>query len=230
MTLEEIAKQIECRYQEQLNRCGLMCRLFSRAKTVASIEHKLFDENSTYLKGTSKIQDIIGIRIVVYFSDDVEVAELLVNNHHVVKRAIDAPDSCTFRPQRLNITCNMSPEFVKDFRAGLPEKYAQYIDDTYEVQVRTIFSEGWHEVEHDLRYKCKETWVGYENYSRTLNGVIASLENAEWSMQSIFRSMAQDNFNRGDFSSMLRNKLRIRLKGNNLSPELETYLKKTPDT
>lgn len=30
---------------------------------------------------------------------------------------------------------------------------SDYIDDTFEVQVRTNSFEGWHEIEHDLRYK-----------------------------------------------------------------------------
>ena len=28
---------------------------------------------------------------------------------------------------------------------------AALIDNTYEIQLRTVLSEGWHEVEHDLR-------------------------------------------------------------------------------
>ncbi|MBK7959276.1 MAG: hypothetical protein IPK03_14995 [Bacteroidetes bacterium] len=31
------------------------------------------------------------------------------------------------------------------------------VDSTFEVQLRTILSEGWHEIDHDLRYKSINT-------------------------------------------------------------------------
>lgn len=229
MTIEEVAKRIENDLNGQLDRCGIMFRMFSRVKTPFSLANKMRIKGDNYRSGKSKIQDVIGLRIVVYFPDDVEIAELLVNKSPVLDRSIDDPDSCTFKPQRLNITCRIPEEYIDDFRAGLPEEFAPYIDESYEVQIRTIFSEGWHEVEHDLRYKCKEDWVGYENYSRTLNGVIATLETAEWSMTSLFKQMAYDNYCNGNYSAMLRNHLRVRIKGKGLSPKLCEFLRNHTD-
>lgn len=228
LTISEIAKQIEAQLIDQLNGSGIMFRLFSRVKTPFSISNKVNHKGDLYRSGKGKIADIIGLRIVVYFTDDVEVLSLLLNNQQVVKRSVDEPDSCTFSPQRLNLTSRIPEEYIADFRAQLPAEYASIIDDTYEIQIRTIFSEGWHEVEHDLRYKCKEDWVGYENFSRTLNGVIATLETAEWSMKSLFHEMAFQNLRRRNFNAMLRNKLRIRLKGKGLSPVLIDFLKNHP--
>ena len=225
LTISEIAKHIESNLVDQLNGSGIMYRLFYRVKTPFSIRHKIEMKGDLYRSGKSKIQDIIGLRIVVYFTDDVEALALLLNNNRVVKRSVDEPDSCTFSPQRLNLTSRIPDEYVADFRAQIPSEFSDFIDETFEIQIRTIFSEGWHEVEHDLRYKCKQDWVGYENYSRTLNGVIATLETAEWSMQSLFHEMATENLLHRNFTAMLRNKLRIRLKGKGLSPQLEQFLK-----
>ena len=186
-------------------------------------------KGDSYLKGKAKMQDIIGLRIVVYFPDDVEVLSTYFGCGDVVKESIDTPDDSTFRPQRLNITRILPEEYIDDFRNALPQEYADVIDSTYEIQIRTIFSEGWHEVEHDLRYKCKEDWVGYESQSRVLNGVIATLETAEWSMTSLFQSMAHENLIRGNFSSLLRNKMRIRLKSENFSQPVADYLSLHPD-
>ena len=186
-------------------------------------------KGDSYLKGKAKMQDIIGLRIVVYFPDDVEVLSTFFGCGDVVKESIDTPDDSTFRPQRLNITRILPEEYIDDFRNALPQEYADVIDSTYEIQIRTIFSEGWHEVEHDLRYKCKEDWVGYESQSRVLNGVIATLETAEWSMTSLFQSMAYENLIRGNYSSLLRNKMRIRLKSENFSQPVADYLSLHPD-
>ena len=229
MTIEDIAKYIKDDLKAQLDGCGIMFRLFSRVKTSFSLSHKMTLKGDKYRKGLGKIQDMIGFRFVVYFPDDVEIVELLINKNKVLDRSIDDPDSCTFMPQRLNITCRIPEQYIEAFRANLPEEYADFIDDSYEVQIRTIFSEGWHEVEHDLRYKCKSDWVGYEGYSRTLNGVIATLETAEWSMKSLFEHMAFDNYRNGNYSAMLRNHLRIRLKGNGLSSKLSQFLREHRD-
>lgn len=225
LSISEIAQQIESQLLDQLNGSGIMFRLFSRVKTPSSIRHKMEHKGDLYRKGVSKIQDIIGLRIVVYFTDDVEVVSLLLNTNKVVKRSVDEPDSCTFSPQRLNLTSRLPEQYVADFKAQIPQEFAAFIDATYEIQIRTVFSEGWHEVEHDLRYKCKEDWVGYENFSRTLNGVIATLETAEWSMKSLFHEMSKQNLKRHHFTAMLRNKLRIRLKGKGLSPHIIQFLK-----
>jgi len=229
MSIEEIAKAIENDLKSNLDACGMMYRTFSRVKTPFSLSHKMSIKGDKYKNG-HKIQDVIGIRIVVYFPDDIEVAELLVNRSKVLDRSIDEPDSCTFQPVRLNITCHLPEYYVDEFRKHLPEEYAQYIDDSYEVQIRTIYSEGWHEIEHDFRYKCKEDWVGHEDYSRTLNGVIATLETAEWAMKTLFTHLSYENYRDGNFTAMLRNHLRIRLKGKGLSPELVSYLKENRET
>lgn len=229
LTISEIGDRLQQDLTRQISKSGLMFRLFWRVKTIESIRHKMRIKGDSYLKGKAKMQDIIGLRIVVYFPDDVEVLSTYFGCGDVVKESIDTPDDSTFRPQRLNITRILPEEYIDDFRNALPQEYADVIDSTYEIQIRTIFSEGWHEVEHDLRYKCKEDWVGYESQSRVLNGVIATLETAEWSMTSLFQSMAHENLTRGNFSSLLRNKMRIRLKSEDFSQPVADYLSLHPD-
>ena len=222
-SLEKIATQLTSDVSESLSRCGLMFRIFSRVKTESSIRHKL---EVKYASKKTKIQDMIGMRIVVYFQDDVDVLALYYSMGDVVKKAIDEFDSSTFRPQRLNITSRIPAELTEDFYAALPEQFRDCVEPTYEIQIRTVFSEGWHEVEHDLRYKCKEDWEGCEPYSRALNGVIATLETAEWNMKSLFADMARHNFRHSNYTAMLRNKFHLRFKSETLSENLNIYLNK----
>ena len=221
-TLENIAAKLTSDISESLSRCGIMFRIFSRVKSEDSIRKKL---EVKYASKKVMLQDMIGIRVVLYFQDDVDALALFYSVGDVVKKAIDEFDSSTFRPQRLNITSRIPAELVDEFVAALPEDFKNRIDPTYEIQVRTVFSEGWHEVEHDLRYKCKADWVGCESYSRALNGVIATLETAEWNMRSIFAEMSRHNFNHSDYTSMLRNKFHLRFRSDRLSEWLENYLK-----
>ena len=220
--LNKISFRLTSDISALLSRCGLMFRIFSRVKTESSIRHKL---EVKYADKKVKLQDLIGIRIVVYFQDDVDALALYYSIGDVVKKSIDQYDSSTFRPQRLNITCRIPDDLLEDFTSAIPEKYRDLIDNTYEIQIRTVFSEGWHEVEHDLRYKCKEDWAGCESYSRTLNGVIATLETAEWNMKAIFATMARDNFRHSNYTAMLRNKFHLKFKSEALSDGMTDFLR-----
>ena len=219
--LKQIAQSLTSEISELLSRSGIMFRIFSRVKTESSIRHKI---EVKYAEKRSKIQDMIGIRIVAYFQDDVDALALYYSVGDVVKKAIDEFDSSTFRPQRLNITSRIPAEMTEAFLAALPEEFRDRIEPTYEIQIRTVFSEGWHEVEHDLRYKCKEDWQGCEPYSRALNGIIATLEAAEWNMKSIFADLARQNFSHSNYTAMLRNKFHLRFRSEALSESLENYL------
>ena len=221
-TLEKISAQITSDITDSLTRSGLMFRIFSRVKADYSVNKKI---KSKYAGTKSKLQDMIGIRIVVYFQDDVDVLALYYSVGDVVKKAIDELDSSTFCPQRLNITSRIPSEMVDDFVSALPEDIRDYIDTTYEIQIRTVFSEGWHEVEHDLRYKCKKDWEGCEPHSRALNGIIATLESAEWNMKGIFADLARQNFAHSNYTAMLRNKFHLRFTSPALSETLDNYLK-----
>jgi hypothetical protein len=57
-----------------------------------------------------------------------------------------------------------------------------------------------------------------------LNGIIATLETAEWNMKAIFADMARQNFRHSNYTAMLRNKFHLRFKSNSLSEELNSYL------
>ena len=222
--LQTITDRLESQIYQHLNQCGLMFRLFARVKTISSLHHKMQIKGDKYRSGNSLIQDMIGLRVVLYFQDDVDALAFFYSCGEVVDSSIDEFDSSTFRPQRLNLTCKLPAELVEDFRKALPEEFADYIDNTYEIQIRTIFSEGWHEVEHDLRYKCKEDWEGCENYSRVLNGVIATLETTEWNMKFLFDQMARTNFQNKNYQAMLRNKMHLRIKGEGLSASIQEFL------
>ncbi len=227
--MDTILARIMDQLSQRLGQSGIMFRIFGRVKSERSLAHKMEIKGEKYRAG-AKIQDVIGIRVVLYFSEDVEALEMFLSSQDVVGRSVDTPDVSTFRPQRLNLVRRIPQEMLEDFRKALPSEYAPYIDSTYEIQVRTILSEGWHEVEHDMRYKCIDDWKGCDSYSRQLNGVIATLETAQWSMGAIFREMSSRNLLAGQFDAMLRNKLLLRLANDGLSPQIHEYLASHKET
>ena len=122
-----------------------------------------------------------------------------------------------FKAFRYNIVYSLGEDLTKILNL---KEYTKSVDNTFELQIRTIFSEGWHEVEHDLRYKCQSDWYEFDYQSRKLNGVYASLETSEWTMIKIFDDLAYKHYKNKNWSAMLRHKFRLRFIDLNLDPEI----------
>lgn len=202
-------KDLEKIICKKLDKCGLMYRTFSRTKEKMSVVNKIERKRNTYLKEKKKMQDIVGIRIVLYFKDDIDICiDILRNLFQIDNFEYDKPDAETFKPQRINYVFKM-PETIMKIPNEMSEECL--IDNTFEVQIRTIFSEGWHEVEHDIRYKYSDKWVTAADLSRELNGVLATLELCDQNIMLICEQLAARKYREKDWDSMLRNKLRLRL-------------------
>lgn len=203
---------------DKLDSIGLMYRIFARTKTQSSLSKKL-NSDSNY-GDTKKIQDLIGVRVVLYFNDDIRSVRSVISSLFEEKSndvSIDEVGKEEFRAVRYNIIYSLDEELNRTLNLG-DEAYR--IDSTFELQIRTIFSEGWHEIEHDLRYKCKDDWSGFDGESRLLNGVYAALENSEWTMIKIFDELAYSHYKSQQWSAMLRQKLRMRFIEDDIRDEI----------
>lgn len=201
-------KELENEIKDYLNKCGLFYKVFSRIKTAKSIIEKL---DSRKNKGVEdyKLQDLIGVRIVLYFKNDIQLCEKIIQQHFEVlnkSRDLDEPEK--FRAQRINYVCCL-PENVKN---NFDSKIWEYpIDTSFEIQIRTIFSEGWHEIEHDFRYKCVDDWIELDDLSRTMNGIFATLENCDWAIASILEQVSYKHYKNSMWIPMLTNIFLIRI-------------------
>ncbi|MCM1214560.1 MAG: (p)ppGpp synthetase [Lachnospiraceae bacterium] len=201
-------KEIERMICKKLDKCGLMYRIFSRIKEKASVHNKISKKRDTYLKTQKKMQDMIGIRIVLYFRDDVDICIDILNAlFEVDNYEYDQLNTETFKPQRINYVYR-TPNNIKQIPDDISDDCL--IDNTFEVQIRTIFSEGWHEVEHDIRYKYLDEWDSATALSRELNGIMAVLEVCDHNIMSICDQLAYKKYKEKEWDSMLRNKFRLR--------------------
>ena len=139
-------------------------------------------------------RDLIGLRVVVYYQDDMDIVRTILEK--------------TFRQVgEWSKTDNTEEEFKASKLNGVfwvPEEYQRVyngdisflpIDATFEVQLRTISFEGWHEIEHDMRYKSPygdDFWR--EDLSRTLNSVLANLELCDWTTLNVFEKLADYHY------------------------------------
>ena len=162
--------------------------------------------------------------------DDVPICkELLKETYSIIEKDSheDIPKVNEFNPIRMNYVCRMPEKISSAFPPELWEKYR--IDKTFEVQVRTTFSEGWHEVDHDVRYKHKEEWEEHYEFSRELNGIYATLEICDRSMVNLLERLAYKNYKNMQIEAMLRNKFRLRFENPVLSVPLMEFLQKDQD-
>lgn len=237
--METIKDNIEGRIIPLLDKAGMYYRIFSRVKSKESIQKKLNAKACTYRSSGRKMQDIIGIRVIFYFQEDVsifyeklktldgydatnesnsskelkEMTDIIESfdggdpQHEKLKRLLPFHDK-VFMPERLNLVLRMTPQERDSLKGALSEygDNASLIDSTFEVQLRTVLSEGWHEIEHDLRYKTKdESWWGFcEDESRMLNGIYASLETNERALSQMINELTYKNYKNRSWDAMIR--------------------------
>ena len=126
----------------------------SRVKDEISLERKI-DKALDKYSSLVDITDIVGLRIITYFSDEVDaVAKLMEQefnidfSNSVDKRALLDPDRFGY----LSIHYVVS---LSGARCGLTE-YKEFSSLKAEIQIRSILQHTWAEIEHDLGYKSKE--------------------------------------------------------------------------
>ena len=157
--------------EERLKQSGLYYRLFSRIKTADSLERKYQIKDYNEEK---KIQDLVGLRVDVYFEDDLRICRRMLEQiFSLVEWAESEQKEVEFKPVKINGVFRL-PYYLKQQIS--PETWDMCIDDTVEIQIKTVFFEGWHEIEHDMKYKGGELWIGKDRFSRYFNSILATLE------------------------------------------------------
>lgn len=173
------------------------------------------------------MQDVFGIRVTLYFLDDEAIAINLVKSIFTEipgAHSVDNFDNDRFGPIRNNFVFRIDETYVET--SSLFDQ--ELIDSTFEVQFRTVFSEGWHEVEHDLRYKCKDDWNEEIGLSRQLNGQLAALQTSDWAILKIFDELAYKKYKEKQWNSFFRNILRIRFDDQGFSETIIAILNENP--
>ncbi len=144
-------KNLECIVDELLRKVLVnnvsLIHITHRIKTIESIKGKLERKPELY-SSPDEIYDILGFRVICYFSDDVDLTARLISGHFMVdrnkskdKRAII--DARSFGYVALHYVC------------ALPEEYGELSNLWFEIQIKTLLQHGWAEIEHDLGYKTE---------------------------------------------------------------------------
>ena len=215
--INELCGHITDAIKEMLDSCGLYFRIFSRVKAVDSIASKLARGKYGTSENPKKIQDLIGIRVVLYYYDDMRICrDIMESTFQMVDGwSKNNFNSDEFRATKINGVFQYPSEYFNLYKKNL---WTLPIDTTFEIQFRTVFFEGWHEIEHDMRYKSilsdDQFWEGSEELSRMLNCILASLELNDWSLVQLFKQLSANHLERGNWELMLKSHYRIRFDEN----------------
>lgn len=146
----------------------------TRVKDRDSLENKIIRKNDKY-EFLCDITDIVGVRIITYFDDEVDKIAALIEEEFVIdqENSVDKRkiDNDKFGYRSLHYVTNLKKDRIK-----LPE-YSSYGEQKFEFQIRTILQHSWAEIEHDLGYKGE--FEIPSTAKRTFYRVAALLEQAD---------------------------------------------------
>lgn len=220
---ETVADDMREIIEGPLNRCGIYHRIFYRVKSEDSIVTKLTNVSKNY-NAYHKMQDLIGLRIVLYYVDDIKICKDLIEREFPeCEWAVSSQTTSEFKSMKTNGVMSL-PKYIADRIS--PQTWELPIDKTFEVQIRTMAFEGWHEIEHDMRYKYTKMWEHDESrhYARKLNSVLATLELCDDSIISMLEEMGHTYYKEKDWNSMIRCHYHLRITPDDLHPQLQEIL------
>lgn len=175
LTLNSFRENSELLIKSLLNLESIEPHLInSRLKEKNSLEKKIIKKNYKY-SCLEDITDIVGIRVIVYFEDEVDkVADLIekefdIDKENSIDKRIISEDKFGYR------SLHYVASYKKD-RLKLKE-YSVFKNLKFEIQIRTILQHSWAEIEHDLGYKGENEIPS--SAKRTFYRVAALLEQAD---------------------------------------------------
>ncbi len=126
-----------------------------------------------------EINDLLGLRIVCPFLEDIDAIEQLLECHFDVIEVERKGGQHSFREfgyDSVHLLVRLSPDAIK---ASLP-----CINNVCEIQLRTILQDAWAEVEHELVYKSPLS-LPHESFKRKLAALNATLSLSDLIFQEI---------------------------------------------
>lgn len=146
-----------------------------------------FETSSTEYEIKNHITDLIGIRVICLYEDDIDKINLILSKHFDV---IDKTDKISqientegsfgYKGLHLDLKLNES-------RNTLPE-YFIYSEFRFEVQIRTIIQDSWSVLDHRIKYKKSIP----NRLKRRINTLAALFELADREFREIRDSTSEE--------------------------------------
>jgi ppGpp synthetase/RelA/SpoT-type nucleotidyltranferase len=164
--------------EDLLDKQHLHATVKMRVKTLESLSEKRSFLTRSTGDPNPQIKDLLGLRIVVPFQEEVEQAVELLRQHFNTEQIERKSEKLTFREFAYD---SVHLEIPLTDNLELPSDCKPVV----EVQVRTILQDAWAEVEHELIYKNHFRFPNNDSIRKKLAAVNASLSLADMIFQEI---------------------------------------------
>ncbi|MBB6479142.1 RelA/SpoT domain-containing protein [Spirochaeta isovalerica] len=178
---EHLLYDLQHDFRSELKKISLHVTLKNRVKDFDSVYMKVLAKNIDFDKALFTLTDIMGLRIICPFMEDVKTVEAFIRNYCTVIEEERKGENLSFREFGYE-----SIHFLIEIPEQLRTKYS--VDNSFccEVQIRTILQDAWAEVEHELVYKAE-----FSPYDEPLKRKLAAL-NANLSLSDIIFQEIRD--------------------------------------
>lgn len=184
---EKLRDVVTSALKETLSKGRLIAGIETRLKTKDSLAGKLELKGMKY-SSLHDITDILGARIITFYTDDVEAVAAVVENlfeidwaNSVDKRKIH--ESNSFGYMSLHYICRVPESLFKD------ENCPEINTIRFEIQMRTALQHVWATIEHDMGYKT-DVEIPSE-YSRALSRLSGLLEIADEEFKTVRQEITE---------------------------------------
>lgn len=125
----------------------------SRTKSRESLQQKLNISIENY-NNLDDIPDLVGIRIISYFEDEVDKIAQLITEEFDIDSSKSSDKKDLLDPEKFGYLSLHCVGKLSANRLSLSE-YKRFANYRFEIQIRSILQHTWAEIEHDLGYKNK---------------------------------------------------------------------------
>ncbi len=122
-----------------------------RAKSKGSLQQKLNTSIEKY-RNLDDIPDLVGIRIITYFEDEVDKIAQLIDEEFDIDASRSSDKKDLLDPKEFGYRSLHKVGRLSANRLSLPE-YKRFASYGFEIQIRSILQHAWAEIEHNLGYK-----------------------------------------------------------------------------
>ena len=187
--LENLASNLRLEIKDRLKDLERVDKISARVKSVDSFKDKAGKETKEgqlkYAEPLKEIQDLIGLRIVVYYEDDFEQIKKIIEPYfnRVEKRRITPDDEAEFGYEGLHYIFFIPEHHLGSYRNNT------IIPNFFELQIKTLFQHAWAQAGHGLGYKPKCEFS--KEQRRKLAFVAAQSWGADQILNDLFRKTTE---------------------------------------
>ncbi|WP_052702622.1 GTP pyrophosphokinase [Pseudoalteromonas piscicida] len=124
----------------------------SRAKSVTSVEEKLLRPDKKYKNPKREIPDLVGVRLVLYYQDDIEKVESIIKREFNILEEEKNHQADKYSPDKFGYLSVHYVVRLNELRTELSE-WKAVSDFHAEIQIRTVLQHSWAAISHALQYK-----------------------------------------------------------------------------